>query len=228
MAALLNLVSFLPLIAAVVAVILVLFFAAPVLKACDLVPGRLWAIGALLLVGALASAGLHIAAVTSERDTAIAQRDEANTKYGLLVEATKTQKREAGALLKQLTDRVNELQAKLNDAHRAQEIKDANNQAAVDKARADLRAARAAHGGQLRDPNAATGRGCSGAGAEAGSGPSPGAGAADQAEAGGLLSVQLSDLLARLTGEADDINRAYAACRADAYTVRGLPAPADP
>jgi hypothetical protein len=149
-------------------------------------------------------------------------------KYRALSDATEKRNREAAQLLKQLTDHINELQAKLNDAHRAQEIKDANNQAAVDKARADLRAARAAHGGRLRDPNATGGGGCGGAGAAAGPGAGAGAGAAGAGEAGGLLSVQLSDLLARLTGEADDINRAYAACRADAYTVRGLAAPTAP
>jgi len=83
----------------------------------------------------------------------------------------------------------------------------------------ERRLAAAATGGRLRDPNAA---GCRGGG---GGAPAPAAApAVDRAEggaqAGGLLSLPLSDLLRRIVREAQEQSDAYAACRVDAMKLR--------
>ena len=75
---------------------------------------------------------------------------------------------------------------------------------------------------RLRDPHASS-RGCSGGGPTSGAASPAGAGAADPPEAAGVLSEELARLLRALTIDADQINAAYASCRADAYTVRGVP-----
>jgi hypothetical protein len=77
-----------------------------------------------------------------------------------------------------------------------------------------------AGGGRLRDPNA--GRGCGGGGAQAQAAGRAGPGEGDGAEAGGVLSAELTGLLQRLTREADDINDAYAVCRPDAMNARKI------
>jgi hypothetical protein len=84
-----------------------------------------------------------------------------------------------------------------------------------------LAAAAAGNGGRLRDPNAA------GCGRDSGGTPTEAAGAAgggapDAAGAGGLISVQLSDLLRDRLRRADAINIAYAACRARLLSDRLL------
>lgn len=76
--------------------------------------------------------------------------------------------------------------------------------------------------GRLRDPHA-TGCGAGGGGATSAATPAAGDRAGDPTQTSGILSVELSGLLQRLTREADDINAAYASCRADAYAVRGAP-----
>lgn len=77
---------------------------------------------------------------------------------------------------------------------------------------------------RLRDPNGSVGCRSSGGG-------TPGEAAApaenrdgDGAEAGGLLSVQLSDLLRERLREADAINAAYASCRGIAVNDRSAEA----
>lgn len=73
--------------------------------------------------------------------------------------------------------------------------------------------------GRLRDPHAQGCRG-SGGGTTSATGGSAGDRPANQTEAGGLLSAELSGLLQRLTIEADRINEAYASCRAIAVNDR--------
>ena len=117
-------------------------------------------------------------------------------------------------------DKVAEREAALQDAKELQESKDATYQ----KTTADLsdRLRRAAGpAGRLRDPHA-PGCGAGGSGATGQAASAAIGGAADPAEAGGLLSVPLTDLLAETLREADDINVAYASCRTDAYTVRAV------
>lgn len=102
-----------------------------------------------------------------------------------------------------------------------QELKDAKHQQTVATLTDRLRGL-ADSAGRLRDPNA--GRCGPGGGSPQAEPPrAPGDRPDDPAEAGGLLSAQLSGLLQQLTREADDINVAYASCRADAYAIRAAP-----
>ncbi len=78
--------------------------------------------------------------------------------------------------------------------------------------------------GRLRDPHA-PGCGGGGGGTTPAAAPAAGDSPADPAQAGGLLSVQLFDLLQSRLQEADVINLAYASCRAEAYQVRALQPP---
>lgn len=138
-----------------------------------------------------------------------------------------TQKRDAGMLFAAEAAKVRQLQSALKIAADTLEKAYAANKIELGKAAEALAVAKRQHGGRLRDPNADR---CGGSG---GSAPGPaqppaGGGEGDKAETGGLLSVQLSDLLDRVLREADDINVAYAACRADALSSRGSPLePAD-
>lgn len=109
----------------------------------------------------------------------------------------------------------------LQTAKNTQELKDANHQKTVENLSDRLRTLAGA-AGRLRDPHAA-GCGAGGGGTPGEAAPAPGGRPGDPAEAGGLLSAELGGLLQRLTREADDINVAYASCRADAYAVRGNP-----
>lgn len=130
-------------------------------------------------------------------------------------------KREAAAKLASETARVQATEQALQAAKQKQETKDYKNAKTIaglsDKLR-DL----AWPTGRLYDPSAP------GCGAGCGSAPSQAAATADYslrnpAQAGGLLSKNLSGLLQQLSREADDINAAYISCRADAYAVRGEP-----
>lgn len=107
-----------------------------------------------------------------------------------------------------------DLQGKLDAAKNTQELKDVDHEKTVAALSAELRRSAGA-AARLRDPHAAA---CP-AGAVA---IAPGAGPDDGAQAGGLLSAELTELLQRLTREADDINNAYASCRADSISVRVL------
>jgi hypothetical protein len=187
----------------------------------SVVPGLVWAI-------ALVAALVHGWYLGMERDHAVSEKNVAVANFEQLAHNVQAQKAAANRLLQSLTEQVHSLEAALKDWHTKQEIKDANDAKVISDQAARLRAlAAASPGGQLRDPNA-TGCRRGGAGPDGKAAAAPGGGASDGAEGAGLLSAQLSGLLLRLTGEADLVNRAYAACRADAYTVRGLPAPADP
>lgn len=129
----------------------------------------------------------------------------------------------------QLADEVNKTRSAeqaLNDAKNDQELKDATHTQTIAGLSDRLRRA-AGPAGRLRDPNFQSGAapcGRGGGGPQGEHAAAAGAGAADKPETGGLLSAELSGLLQRLNREADDINAAYASCRADAYTVRSAPA----
>lgn len=158
--------------------------------------------------------------ISYERLTSAQELNAAHTK------ALDAQKREAAFTLAAATERVRQLQAALKIAADMLEKAYALNKTQVADAAAALAAAKRA--GRLRDPNAPR------CGSGGGSAPGPaqppaGGGEGDKAETGGLLSVQLSDLLGRVLREADDINIAYAACRADALSARGIaPEPPEP
>ena len=135
------------------------------------------------------------------------------------------QKIAAAKLLADETAKTRAVETKLNAALAAQEKTDAQNAQTVAGLRADLRRkSRAAGGPGLHDPNAA---GCGGGsgGTESPVATSADSGAADPAQAGGLLSEPLEQLLLRITSEADDINVAYASCRQDSMNIRAAAPP---
>lgn len=101
-------------------------------------------------------------------------------------------------------ERIRELNRALNVVKANQEVEDVKNAKTVQRLARQLRDA-AGPDGRLRDPNAVN----SCPGTDSGNG----SGAGDGAEAGGLLSVQLSNLLEEKLQEADDINVAYISCR---------------
>jgi hypothetical protein len=128
------------------------------------------------------------------------------------------QKAEAATTLASETDKALQAERALSHLKNLQELQDADHQKTVAGLSARLRDL-AGSAGRLRDPNAA---GCrpGGSGSPYQLAAAPCAGSDNAAEAGGLLSGRLTELLQRLTSEADDINDAYASCRADAFTVR--------
>ena len=140
-------------------------------------------------------------------------------------------KTEATTQLAQETERVLLIEQALHQSKNNQDLKDDQNRQTIDGLSARLRALAGPAGPagptgsavRLRDPNFQAGAAqCRGGGDRSPGDPAAAAaaGATDRSEAGGLLSEQLSELLQRLAREADDINAAYASCRADAYTVR--------
>lgn len=125
------------------------------------------------------------------------------------------QKAKASETLAVETDKVRDKELALQRAKNKQELTDVQQSKVIADMARQLRAA-----GGLHDPHAAR---CGG-----GSGGTPGslaglpsAGANDGAEAGQLLSTDLTELLLRLTREADEINLAYASCKADSKSIRG-------
>ena len=137
--------------------------------------------------------------------------------------AINKQKAEAAATLASETDKVHAAERALQDFKNNQELQDADHKKTVTDLSDRLRRIAGA-AGRLRDPNAA-GCGPGGGGATNQTATTAGGGPADPAQAGGLLSAELSGLFAQLTKEADDINIAYTSCRADAYAVRGISQP---
>lgn len=171
-------------------------------------PGRWLLIGALLaalVLGYFAWAD-HIG---DKREAAVTARYNA---------AIGAQKKEAAQKLADETAKVATAEKALNDFKNQQELKDATNQKTVAGLSARLLNA-TGPAGRLRDPDAA-GCGRGGGGAQGADPASADDRANDPAQTGGLFSAGATQLLQRLTREADDINAAYISCRADAWSVR--------
>jgi hypothetical protein len=134
--------------------------------------------------------------------------------------ATRQLKAEAAGTLATETAKTQAAERGLADFKNQREIQDAKNRTTVAGLERRLRDA-AGPAGRLRDPNAA-GCGPSGGGAQGEVAASPSGGATDVAQAGGLFSAGATELLQRLTREADEVNLAYASCRADALNTRTL------
>ena len=128
-----------------------------------------------------------------------------------------TQKKEAALTLAKETAKVVASERALQDFKNKQEVQDAQNRKITGNLTARLRAL-ADGAGRLRDPHAGRGPGSGSAPGTAAAGP--GDSRDHGAEAGGVLSAELTGLLQRLTVEADAINLAYISCRADAESVR--------
>lgn len=128
------------------------------------------------------------------------------------------QKLDAGAMLAQERKNTRTAERAMQAFKNQQEIRDGENKTIVSALEARLRSA-AGPAGRLRDPNAAR---CG-----VGGGGTPGAdparasgGAADVAEAGGLLSKQLTEFLLSQAADADQVNLAYTSCRLDTLSLR--------
>lgn len=135
---------------------------------------------------------------------------------------SKTQKDEAAQLLADEIAKKEAAEQALAAFKAEQEKQDALTKIKVDGL-ADQLARAGGPSRRLRDPNA-TDRCGGGGGSPQGTAAAPATGGAgDEAEAGGLLSVQLSALLGTLLRESDTINRAYASCRGTAMNDRGMP-----
>lgn len=129
------------------------------------------------------------------------------------------QKTTAAQTLAAETAKTRAAEQAVQDLINQQEIQDATHQKTVADLSGRLRVL-AGSGGRLRDPNAVAGCGGGGSSPQAAAASDAGDRASDRAEAGGLLSEQLSGLLQRLTREADDINAAYISCRSGGAAVR--------
>jgi hypothetical protein len=179
----------------------------PALKVFDVVPGWVWALicAAALLWGGGATAVAYV-------KIAAAQSAAAGDRAKLSDERAKSATRLANE-----TAKVLKITQELIAVRAAQEKTDADAKNTVDTLRADLlRLGRAGGAGGLRDPFATP---CRSRPADR-PGATAVAGGENPAEAGGLLSAQLEGLLLKLASEADDINVAYASCRADSLTLR--------
>jgi hypothetical protein len=187
-----------------------------------LIPPLIWAIALVALGVVWWSAESDLKATAASLETTKAALSQLTGKVA-------QQKVDAKARYDALLAERDALQKRIDQQRHEQEIKDAQHKKLIAAANARLHDLAARNDGRLRDPNA-EGAGCgrSGGGAEGSAAAGPGSGAGDAAQAGGLLSVQLSGLLQRLEDEADAINRAYSFCRSDAMTVRGLPPLPDP
>ena len=169
----------------------------------------------------LAAAGLAVALAFAYFAWRDHQRDIGSDRERAKWEqAISMQKAEAARTLAAEKDKTAIAERALIEAKQRQEVQDAQNRTTVSALERRLRDA-AGPAGRLRDPNAA-GCGGSGSGASGEAASSTGNRAADTAETGGLLSVQLSDLLRQRLREADEINVAYASCRADALNLRSV------
>jgi hypothetical protein len=126
------------------------------------------------------------------------------------------QKVEAAGVLADETRNVLRLERTLALITSQLELEDAKR--STIRADYERRLAAAAVDGRLRDPNARCGGG--GGGAQAPASTPAGGGDPGGAEAGGLLSAQLTGLLQRASRDSDEINDAYAACRGWALGVK--------
>ena len=175
-------------------------------------------IGGRLLLWGLAAAALLAGAYALERHVEQRGYDRAAAEYTAAIQKLQA---EAATTLATETDKTRSAEQALATAKNNQELKDAARQKTIAGLSDRLRSA-AGPAGRLRDPNATQ---CGGSGGSPPGDPATAtaAGPTDRAEAGGLLSGPLTELLQRLARDADDINAAYASCRADAYTLRQTP-----
>ncbi|RST54094.1 hypothetical protein [Variovorax sp. DXTD-1] len=156
--------------------------------------------------------------VTNQRDEARAERDAARGERNSLSAAVTAQKAEAAATLRTLQASVLAQQKRIDEAHAAQEKTDATNLSTLAELRDRLRRER------LQRASEDARRGSGGGGAPG----APGAGADHRAAGGAQAAGLLPAAPDREADEeadaydADQINAAYASCRADAFGARGL------
>ena len=128
--------------------------------------------------------------------------------------AADKQKAEAGALLASESAKVSAAEKRLREFKDSQEVRDVKASGVVNDLRGRLLAA-----GRLRDPFAG-GCGTGGDTAKCATTAAPGAGASDGASDAGFLSKQFTEFLFEQARSADEVNIAFASCKADALSIR--------
>ena len=132
--------------------------------------------------------------------------------------AAETLKAQAAATLATETEKTRNAEQALQTLTNAQNLKDADHEKTVADLSSRLRVA-AGPAGRLRDPNA-VGCGASGGGTQSAIASPANNSAADGAQTGGFLSKQLTEFLLSQAADADQLNNAYIACRADSMNIR--------
>lgn len=168
----------------------------------------------LVILAGLAAAGLY----WHEGQIDKAELRGAQAQKDVDQKAADTQKAEAAKLLAEETARADAVTGAFLVFKDKQESKDVQAAKITSGLKTQLAVA-AGTAGRLRDPNATPcGRGQGGSSPETQTASSPSGGSSDGAKTGGVLSEELTGLLQKLTGEADEINTAYASCRADLFS----------
>lgn len=172
-----------------------------------------WTIGTLVLL----ALGIGLWTVVQKWESSI-RADERVIVVKIYEDALTKQKEQASALLATETAKATAATKELQDFKITQEKEDAINNQTV-SILADKLHAMAGTAGRLRDPYQT---GCGGGGGSAQSQTVGGtqSGQGDGAEAGGLLSPELTQFLFTKDREADAINRAYISCRSDERSLR--------
>lgn len=163
---------------------------------------------------------LALAAVLWAAYTAWADHQQgigATAERAIWAVATEAQRTEARKQLAAANARVDAAEAADSIARENQHLKDLQNAKITTELERKLLAV-----SRLRDPNATARCGGSGASGGATGASSPSTGTNDTTETPGLLSTALSGLLRTVTREADAVNLAYIASRADADQLRVL------
>ena len=136
---------------------------------------------------------------------------EANTKID-------RQKLDASAVLIKETTRANTAEHALQDFKNTQELKDVDHTKTIVGLSDQLRRA-AGVAIRLRDPNAPAGCRLGSGSSTSPSAAAASVGADDTGQASGLFSAGATELFQRLTREADEVNNAFASCKAYASKV---------
>lgn len=165
-----------------------------------------------LLAAALATAGL----LWYNSEISAAEERGATAQRVVDQKAAEALKTEAAKLLQQETDKTAAVEKSLREFKTNQEIKDVEAVKYAGKQSARIASLVNANG-QLRDPFGAGGCGQSSGGAQAQAGAGPSSGGDDPTQAQGLLSAKFSGFIRDKLAEADEINTAYASCRADLF-----------
>lgn len=170
-------------------------------------------------IGTLVALALGIGVWTAiDKWEASIRADERTIVVKIYEDALTKQKKQAAALLATETAKAAAATKALQDFKITQEKEDAINEKTVSILADKLRAL-AGPAGRLRDPYQ-TGCGVGGGNAQSQSVGGTQSGQGNGAEAGWLLSPELTQFLLTKDNEADAINLAYISCRADAGKVR--------
>lgn len=173
----------------------------------------------LLIISALAAAAIG-GWVWVDHSIRTDERTIVNNEWQVKVDKLKL---EAAATLADEKDKTRAIELKWSEFKNQQEVKDGKAQQVVAGYKSRIAGLLRSTGGRLRDPNAESGCGSSSGNPNPQAPASASNSAEHTSQTGGLLSEALSGLLAELTSEADQLNIAYASCRADSMNLRLAP-----